>query len=224
MVDEEGGCGSRGFHTGVGYHIQNALVAVVTDAGDDGDGEVGNVLGQCQRVEATHVARCTATSYYYDAVKLRTVSVLSLHLENLFQCIYDALLHTIALHDGGEEARLEAETVGIVGELVAEVAVAGGGLARYHGDALTEEGQTEFALQVEDAFLLQLADDLLTLAGHIAKGIGGVDVGDDPGETVGLVELRIDLQQHLHAGVEALAGGALEPGTDEHPLRSPAAG
>ena len=82
----------------------------------------------------------------------------------------------------------------------------------------------EFLLEVEDAFLLQLTDDLLPLAGHVAQSIGGVDVADNPGETVGLVELGIDPQQHLHARREPLAGGAFEVGADEHPLRGPALG
>ena len=47
---------------------------------------------------------------------------------------------------------LEPKTVGIVGQLVAEIAVARGGLAADDGDALAEEGEAEFALQVEDTF------------------------------------------------------------------------
>ena len=67
-----------------------------------------------------------------------------------------------------------------------------------------------------------MTDDLLSFASHIAEGVGGVDVCHDPRETVGLMELGIDLQQHFHASMEPLTRGALEIGTDEHPFRGPA--
>ena len=136
----------------------------------------------------------------------------------------DALLYALALHDGREESDLESETIGIISQLVAEVAIACGCLGGDDGNVLTEEGQTEFALKVEDPFGLELTDNLLTFAGHITEGVGGIDVGNNPGETIGLMELGIDFQQHLHAGMESLACGALEPWTDEHPFRGPAAG
>ena len=43
--DQEGSGGRRGLHTGVGHHVEDALVALMTDAGDDGQREVRHVLG-----------------------------------------------------------------------------------------------------------------------------------------------------------------------------------
>ena len=71
MVDEEGGSGSRGLHPLVGHHIEDGLVAVVAYASDDGQGEVGDVLGQKQGVEARHVAGSTTASDDDDAVEMK---------------------------------------------------------------------------------------------------------------------------------------------------------
>ena len=75
---------------------------------------------------------------------------------------------------------MELETVRIVSELVAEVAVACGSLTADDGDVLTEQRQTEFFLQVEDALGFQLADDLLPLSSHVAEGVGWIDICDHP--------------------------------------------
>ena len=214
VVDEEGGSSSGGLYPHVTHHVEDTLVTVVADAGDNGDGEVGDVLSQCQRIETAHVARCT------DHRVENELSIIHCPLSTIYalQRIYDALFHTLALHRGREETCLEAETVGVISQLVAEVAVTSGSLGRNHGDALAEERQVQFLLEIEDTFGLQLPDDLLTFAGHVAEGVGGVDVGDNPREAESLMELRVDLQQYFHAGMEPLTGDALEPGADEHPL------
>ena len=79
-------------------------------------------------------------------------------------------------------------------------------------------------LQVEDTFLLQLGYDFLPLALHIAHGVLGVDVGNDPREAVALVELGVDAQHHLHPGMELLPGDALEVGLCRLPHALPAFG
>ena len=87
------------------------------------------------------------------------------------------------------------------------------------------DGQSaRFPVQVEYAFVLQLADNLLTLTGHVAQGVCGVDVADYPRETVCLVKLGIDAQQYFHAGVQRLAGGSFEVGFHHEPCLSPAFG
>ena len=111
----------------------------------------------------------------------------------------DALLHLFALHDGREELDVEMEAVVVVGQLTAEVAIAGSIGGGDDGNALGKGGDAQLALQVEDTLFLQLSDNFLTLACHVAEGIGGVDVADNPRETVRLVELSIYLQQYLHA-------------------------
>ena len=133
----------------------------------------------------------------------------------MLQRIYDALFYALALHDGREE--LGAEGEGRVGQLVAEVAVAGSRRATDDGDTQAEQGQVEAFLEVEDALFLELADNLLTAAGLVAKGIGGVNVADNPREAVSLVELGRDTEQHLHAGRESLARRALKMGAYQHP-------
>ena len=246
VVDEQC-CGGRGrLHTGVGHHVEDAFVAVVADAGDDGQGELGDVLGQCQRVEAAEVGSGTAASDDDDAVEpfgstgvrgygsTRNVCSRGIFAPsylrtpvppiNLVESINDALLHLFALHDGGEEGDGETEAVGVVLQLAAEVAVAGGIGCADDGDVLCEEWQSELALQVEYAFVLQLVDNLLTLTGHVAEGIGGVDVADYPREAIGFVKLGIDAQQYLHAGVQRLAGGTFEVGFHHEPRLSPAFG
>ena len=71
VVDEEGSSRGRGLHPLVGHHIEDGLVAVVAYACDDGEGEVGNVLGQEQSVEARHVAGGAAASDDDDAVEMK---------------------------------------------------------------------------------------------------------------------------------------------------------
>ena len=90
--------------------------------------------------------------------------------------------------------------------------------------AFGESGNAQFTLQVEHTLFLQLTDNLLTLAGHIAEGIGGVYVADNPRKSVGFVKLGIDAQQHLHAGTQLLPGGAFEIGLDHHPRLPPTFG
>ena len=63
----------------------------------DGYGEVGHILGQCQRVEPRHVGRSTTAADDDDAVEgLRVVCPYSV------KCTDDALLHLFTLHHGGE--------------------------------------------------------------------------------------------------------------------------
>ena len=67
-------------------------------------------------------------------------------------------------------------------------------------------------------------DDFQPLARHIAHGIVRVDIIHNPGEAVVLVKLCVHLEQHLHAGMNALSGNPLEIRLDEHPAVSPTVG
>ena len=71
---------------------------------------------------------------------------------------------------------MELESVGVVLQLSAEVAVAGSGRGTDDGNVLAEQWQAQFALQVEDTLFFQLPDNLLTLTRHVANGIGRVNV------------------------------------------------
>ena len=83
--------------------------------------------------------------------------------------------------------------------MATEITITRSILGRNDSNTLGKGWNAELALQVENTLFLQLADNLLTLAGHIAEGVGRVDVADNPRETIGLVELGIDLEQHFHA-------------------------
>ena len=78
----------------VGYHIEYALIALVTNTCYDRYGEVGYVLCQCKSVEAAHVAGGTASADDDDAVVIRVI--------NALKGVYDTLFYTFALHGGGE--------------------------------------------------------------------------------------------------------------------------
>ena len=94
MIDEKGCCCCWCLHPGMADHVEDTLVAVVADAGDDGQGEVGDILCQCEGVEAAHIARCTTTANNHYAIKLIIIYAL--------EGIDDALFDLFTLHDGGE--------------------------------------------------------------------------------------------------------------------------
>ena len=68
MVDEEGSSSRRSLYTGVADHVEDALVAVVPDASDDGQGEIRHVLSEGQGVETAHIAGGATTADNDDAV------------------------------------------------------------------------------------------------------------------------------------------------------------
>ena len=55
VVDQEGGSGCGRFYARVADHVQDALVALVAYASDDGQRELGHVLGQHEGVETAQV-------------------------------------------------------------------------------------------------------------------------------------------------------------------------
>ena len=144
------------------------------DAGDDRQGEVGHVAGQVEGVESREVAGGSPTPRDDHAVELADTLVDGVESGD------DALLHPFALHDRGEELRVEHEPVFIVGELVAEVAVACGIGTGDDGDAVGEERQREFFVECEHPLVGEDAYDLLSFASHVAHGVCGVDVLYNP--------------------------------------------
>ena len=89
------------------------------------------------------------------------------------------------------------------------------------GDALGQEWDGEGAVEVEDAIGLQLPNDLLASAHHVAHGEGGVDVVDGEGEAVEGVELDGDAHEHFQAGGEGAAGLFLEVGAEHAEAAGP---
>ena len=121
-------------------------------------------------------------------------------------------------------ASVSANNDPVIGKLIAEIAISGCRSTRNHGDALAEHREHQLLLQLEDALSLQRIDDFQPLASHIAHRIVGVDVIYNPRETIVLMELGVHLEQHLHAGMNALSRHSFEIRLDEHPAVSPAVG
>ena len=61
-LQEEGGDGGRSFQTSMRHEIDNRVVALVADAGQDGQGELGTVGGEEVRVETIQVRRRAASA------------------------------------------------------------------------------------------------------------------------------------------------------------------
>ena len=135
MINQKGCCGSRGLYPCVTHHIEDALITVMSDTRNDGYGEVGYILSQCQGVEASHITSGTTATNDHHRIIIITCRI------DAVEGFDDASLDTIALHGGRKELYLKLKVVGIVGELVAEVAIAGSRLTGDDGNALTEQRQ-----------------------------------------------------------------------------------
>ena len=116
----------------------------------------------------------------------------------------------------------ERQPVAVVVYLVAEVAITGSLGAGDDGYALGKAGQREFALEVEDACLLELADYLHALAHDVAQGVVGVYVAHLVGETVGFVEGGRYHHPHLDARPQLLLGLAFKLAAQCRPAVGPA--
>ena len=75
---------------------------------------------------------------------------------------------------------MELQTIGIVGQLIAEITVTGCIGTRNHGYALRKKWHFEFFLQIENALSLQLIDNLQTLASHVTHCEFRIDIGHNP--------------------------------------------
>ena len=94
---------------------------------------------------------------------------------------------------------MELKTIGVVSQLVAEIAIASRCSRRYDGYTLAERRDRELLVEVYHAFLSEYADNLLTTASHIAKSEGGVYLVHYPRESESLVKAGMHPHQHLHA-------------------------
>ena len=96
------------------------------------------------------------------------------------KCFYDCLFYLLALHNGREESDAELESVLVILELVAEIAISSCCLRGYYGNSLGEHRNRKGFVEVEDALALQRVYDFLPLASHIAKGIVRVNILNNP--------------------------------------------
>ena len=216
----------------MGNHVENALIAFVSDTGDDGQREVRHIFGQCQSVETTHIGRGTTTSNDDNTVERESCRWFiarrkgSLRVGRVYavQRIDDALLDLFALHDGRKEFHLELKPIVVVGQLPAEVAVASRVFAGDDGDVLAEHGQLQFALHVEDPLFLELSHNFLPSSGQVTHGVCWVYVVDNPRKTVSFVEVNVHPQQHFHACMESLSSSFFKAWAQLHPCALPAFG
>ena len=125
------------------------------------------------------------------------------------------------MHDGGEEPCIEHQMVGVGFQLVAEIPIACCRGGRDDGNALQGEGQGEFFVHLVYALLTKPVQDFLTAAGHVAKGVGGVDVENVEGISVQFVEGDLHLYKHLHSSGQGSACLTQEVGTDIVPAACP---
>ena len=174
MGNQEGSGSRRCLHSGVRHHIQHTLVSVMSDTCDDRQGEVSDILGKGQGVETTHITRRTTTTDDDD-----DIIVLGMFVD-LVQCRYHTLLHLFALHDGRKQGGIEHQSVVVLLQLATEITIACRCRCGDHGDTLTETGNHQFPLQVEDTLCFQLGDDLLAALCHVTQRVVRVDIGDNP--------------------------------------------
>ena len=193
VIDEQGCSCRRCLDACVANHIEDALITVVADASDDRQWELGYMFSQCQCVEAAEVGSSSTTTDDDDDVKLRGEGRgLRGERIDLLQRIDDSALYLFTLHNRREEGDLELKAILVFFQLSTEIAIACCTSSGNDGNTLGKQWNAQLTLQVEDTFFLQLADNLLALASHVANRVGGVDVGDNPRETVCFVILRID--------------------------------
>ena len=107
-IDEEGGHGCGRLEARVSHEVDYGVVAFVTDAGDDGQGELRAVGGEGVGVEAAEVGCGAAAADDGDGVECLVVRV------NPIQGGDDAGLGALALHEGGVELDIKREAVFVV--------------------------------------------------------------------------------------------------------------
>ena len=203
------GCGRGRLDAGVGHGIDDRVVALVADAGDDGQGELGAVGGQQIGVEVREVRRGASSADDDNDVPVVDVPVDAVEGGD------DAPFHPLALHHGREQAGVEHVAVGVGRELVAEVAISGCGGRRDDCHALGQQGHGQLLVERQHALGLEPGQYLASAAGHVAQGVRRVDVGDDERIAIQLVEADRDLHHHLDAGDERLTRLLLEVGAQQ---------
>ena len=93
VLGEEGGDGCGSLETGVRHEVQDHLVALMTDASEDRQGEEGDSLVETLVGEAVDVGdRATSADYHHRVKVLLTRG-------DGCECVHDALFHPVALHD-----------------------------------------------------------------------------------------------------------------------------
>ena len=124
--------------------------------------------------------------------------------------MHDALLHAVALHERFKQLCVETQAVRVVGELVAEVLIAGCTRRRNHSDAVQQTREGKVLVVEEDAFGFQGCDNLLASAGDGAQRVGGVDVNHVQRKAILLVKSHLHQRQNLHAVFQVFARSADE--------------
>lgn len=184
-VDEKSSSGSRSLDAGVRHHVEYGVVAFVAYAHNHRQGEVGDIHGKVVAVEAVEVGSATASSYDDHKVEEFLMAV------DAVEGSYDRLLGGSTLHGSREEVGIEADTVVVVAELMAEVAISCSVLCAHDGNALGQKRDVDLLVHVDDALVVQSLDDLLTAQSQFAQGEARVDIDNVEREPVSLVHLHL---------------------------------
>jgi len=164
-----GSC-SRSLYPGMGNHIQNRIIPLVTDACDDGQRELGNICRQCVGIETRQVGSRPSSTNNHHHIELLHSFVNGIESGN------DTLLHPLALHDSRKEFGAETISPGIVRQLIAEVAIASRRSRGNHRHPLGQHRHLQLLVQINNPLYFQLPEDFLALPLHVAHRISGIDV------------------------------------------------
>lgn len=220
VVDEELRYGSGRLERGMDNQINDADVARVAYAGDDRQGELGTMRGEFVCIETSEVGYGTAAADYYDYVVVGHWLLVIYGIESG----NDRACGAIALHDGGEELRGETQAIGIILQLVAEVAITGSTLGRDNRYAADNIRQDKGFIQIQYAVGLKLLQGKLALACEVTQGERRVDILNVQTKAIDGVKFHGDFNKHLHARLRTLAGLLQKIGGDELPGVAPARG
>ena len=214
-VDEKSSSGSRSLDTGVRHHVEYGIVAFVTNSHNHRQREIGDIDSKVVAVEAVEVGSATTTANDDHQVEEILMAVYTVESSD------DRLFGSSTLHGSSEEVSIEADTIVVVAELVAEVAISGSILCAHDSDALGQERDVDLLVHVDDALIVQPLDDLLPTQSQFAQSEARVDIDNVEREPISLVHLHHHAHQNLHSGREPLASHRLERLPAQHPSVAP---
>lgn len=220
VVDEELRYGSRRLERGMDDQIDDADIARMSYAGDDRQGELGTMRSEFVGVETSEVGCGTAATDYDDYI------VVSHWLPVIYgiESGNDRACGAITLHDGGKELRGETQAIGIVLQLMAEVAKAGGALGRDNRYTADDSRQSKGFIHLQYAVGLELLQGELALACEVTQGERRIDILNVQTKAIDGVKFHGNFNKHLHTRFGTFAGLLQKIGRDELPGVAPACG
>ena len=193
------------FHTRVGHHVGDGLIAFMTDACDDGQRKLRNMAAQFIGVETVQVERGPSAPDDDEQVKNVHFFIDTVH------GVDDRGLCLVTLHNGGKQPHRKAIALLVVAQLIHKIAESRGSFAADDGDMLGHERQGLLFVHFKNAVGHQLVDDLLPSSGPFAKGVLRVNVANVERKAVNFMKLHRGIEKYLHPRFQALACQALKP-------------